>query len=158
MRTLAVTRKGGIFFVASFSTFFCLILYFHINSPLIKFVEISSLFSDTKWSYEIQAERLGKIQETCQNFLGIEGEKRMNSYGGRAPVYDQKLILNAFLMADKPKTILCYNHKVASSTWMSTFAKLLHDDKYFKVHSKYSLTINKLIFSSKISKKISTWN
>ena len=116
MWTLPVTRKGGIYFVASFSTFFCLILYLHINSPLIKFVEIPSLFSDTKWSYEIQAERLGKIQETCQNFLGIEGEKRMNFYGGRAPVYDQKLILSAFLMADKPKTILCYNHKVASTS------------------------------------------
>ena len=121
-------------------------------------MEIPSLSSATKWSYGIQAERLGKIQETCQDFLGAEGEKRVNFYGGRAPIYEQKLALSAFLMADKPKTILCYNHKVASSTWMSTFAKLLHDDKYFKVHSKYSLTINKLIFSSKISKKISTWN
>ena len=158
MWTLPVTRKGGIYFVTFFSTFFCLLLYLHINSPLIKFVEIPSLFSETKWSYEIQAERLGKIQETCQDFQGAEGEKRTNFYGGRAPIYKQKLTLNAFLMADKPKTILCYNHKVASTTWMSTFAKLLHDDKYFKVHSNYSLTINKLIFSSKISKKISTWN
>ena len=143
MRTLAVTRKGGIFFVASFSTFFCLLLYFHINNPLIKFVEIPSLSSATKWSYGIQAERLGKIQETCQDFLGAEGEKRANFYGGRAPIYEQKLALSAFLMADKPKTILCYNHKVASSTWMSTFAKLLHDDKYFKVHSKYGQGVKK---------------
>ena len=111
MWTLPVTRKGGIYFVTFFSTFFCLLLYLHNNSPLIKFVEIPSLFSDTKWSYEIQAERLGKIQETCQDFLGAEGEKRANFYEGRAPIYEQKIALSAFLMADKPKTILRYNHK-----------------------------------------------
>jgi len=136
MRTLAVTRKGGILFAASFSTFFCLLLYLHINNPRIKFVEIPSLSSETKWSYGIQAKRLQKIEETCQDFLGAEGQKSANFYGGRAPFYEQKLGLSAFLIAEKPKTVLCYNHKVASSTWMSTFAKLLHDEKYFKVHTQ----------------------
>ena len=125
-----MTRKGGILFIASFSTFFCLFLYLHINYPRIEYVEIEA--SQTQWRHEIQAERLQKIQDTCQDFLG-EGQKNPGFYEGRAPNYEQKLGLSAFLIAQKPKTILCYNHKVASSTWMSTFAKLLHDEKYFKV-------------------------
>ena len=53
-------------------------------------------------------------------------------FQGRSPNFSQSIQKNSYLIAQMPPSILCYNHKVASSTWMSTFAKLLGDQAYFQ--------------------------
>ena len=53
-------------------------------------------------------------------------------FRGRSPNFSQTIQKNSYLIAQIPPSILCYNHKVASSTWMSTFAKLHGDKAYFQ--------------------------
>ena len=53
-------------------------------------------------------------------------------FRGRSPNFSQTIQKNSYLIAQIPPSILCYNHKVASSTWMSTFAKLHGDRAYFQ--------------------------
>ena len=124
MRTLAKV-KGAIFFII----LFCFLFFLHIQFPKIEIVKIPSKNS---WNYEIQGSRIQKIREICDEFSG-DGIYNENYYQGRAPNYEQKLNLQSFLIAEKPKTVYCFNFKAAASTWMSTFAKLLHDEEYFKV-------------------------
>ena len=82
-----------------------------------------------------QMVRRQKIKEVCLEFANDPGELQsldVTYFRGRSPNFSQTIQRNSYLIAQIPPSILCYNHKVASSTWMSTFAKLLRDQAYFQ--------------------------
>ena len=71
-----------------------------------------------------QIERRAKIKEVCHD---LEFEGRVED----ADNHD----IEAFLVSNMPPALVCYNHKVASSTWISTFTKL-YDTEYYEELSK----------------------
>lgn len=85
--------------------------------------------NDTFYEQMIRRQR---ISDVCQAFASSEEGMSSSWYPGRSPLFSQTIQRDAFLIAQTPPSVLCYNHKVASSTWMSAFTKLLGDEVYFQ--------------------------
>ncbi len=84
-------------------------------------------------TFSEQMKRRQRISDTCQKFANPEGEDFADTYfKGRSPNFSQTIRPESFLIAKIPPSVLCYNHKVASTTWMSAFAQLLGDEAYFQ--------------------------
>lgn len=67
---------------------------------------------------EEQARRLNVIADVCQKYLRNNATLFLKSV-------PQLLNPRNFIVAEKAKTIYCYNHKVASSMWSHIFASLM---------------------------------
>ena len=51
---------------------------------------------------------------------------------GKHTRYDQKIDTRYWMVDPKSRTSYCFNHKVASTTWMAVFAKLQGDEEFLK--------------------------
>lgn len=96
-----------------------------------------------------QMRRRDRIKEVCQKYASIDRQPKVwTRFRGVGQTYSQEINPNAFLIATVPHTIICYNHKVASSTWMAHFAKLLgnkvfwdqlsHSGKFYRITDRMS--------------------
>ena len=89
-------------------------------------------------SFVEQMLRRQRVKDVCKAFVfesPAMGPRR-DRYQARSPIFSQQIQPHSFLIAHLPPAVLCYNNKVASSTWMSTFAKLLNDHSYYDQLSK----------------------
>ena len=86
-----------------------------------------------------QMNRRQRIVDVCQDFANPGedwGDEISTYFWGRSPHFSQTILTDSFLIAHTPPSVLCYNHKVASTTWMSAFAQLLNDQEYFQKLNK----------------------
>ena len=62
------------------------------------------------------------------------GAKRNSNttYIATNELYDQTLGKSFLLDAEKTRSAYCFNHKAASTTWMSIFARLEGDEDFLK--------------------------
>ena len=77
-----------------------------------------------------QERRRRRVKEVCQKH-----QKALTPrfYTGDKAMYNQKVKPIDFLVEDvKTKTIYCYTHKAASSTWMSLFARLENNTEFLE--------------------------
>ncbi|TRY70203.1 hypothetical protein TCAL_09643 [Tigriopus californicus] len=56
-------------------------------------------------------------------------KKSPEKYIGTSSQYSQS-ITKKFIIEEKSKTVFCFNHKVASSTWMTFYAKVDNDPRF----------------------------
>ena len=75
-----------------------------------------------------QVRRRAVRKDVCERY-----KKRAfnQKYESTVPMYSQKM-RKFFLTDEKSKTIYCFNHKAASSTWMALFSRLYGDEQFLK--------------------------
>ena len=86
---------------------------------------VKQLFPKFNYSsgFSQQLERRAQIKMVCH---------KLKASGGRR----EDISVDAFLVSQMPASVVCYNHKVASTTWISTFVQLLGDPVYFQQLSR----------------------
>ena len=81
------------------------------------------------------------ISSVCKRYRGRRlgknrrGAKRKSNttYVAVDELYDQTLGRSSFLLdAEKTRSAYCFNHKAASTTWMSIFARLEGDEDFLE--------------------------
>jgi len=81
-------------------------------------------------------QRLSNIQEVCYSYKIQESSNLSCSFQSKVSKYSQEINLNNFLRELNTGTIYCYIHKVASSTWMSFFARLENNTNFLRYAEK----------------------
>lgn len=75
-----------------------------------------------------QIRRQDVITKVCSRH---RKKKSPEAYLGTSSQFTQS-ITKHFLIEEKSKTVFCFNHKVASSTWMYFYAQVDHDPSFLK--------------------------
>ena len=89
----------------------------------------------------LMMERSNHVKNICQKLQAPS--KDFCSFHSKHRIYNQAITGSSHLQDPNTGTIYCFNHKVASSTWMSLFARMLsssqniqniiESEQYYKV-------------------------